>query len=174
MANRRKVLKNILGELPLTAEIYWQLFQRGKPVTRSFSLRRIHQYLPEWCDQVRLALSEDLTPKAPGKRVLLFTTLRYWIEHGTLLGAALAGLGHQVTFAYLPFPNFYRHLSSFDIRRHNAYARRVLKAASEFMTPLSLMDVPGVPLDSLPDVLEKAVREVSLRDTQYSLQIEEV
>ena len=57
------------------------------------------------------------------KKVLIFVTLRYWIEHATLMGMALAGLGHEVTLAYLPYPNWRKPLNRFDLRRQNAYAR---------------------------------------------------
>ena len=40
------------------------------------------------------------------KKVLIFATLHYWIEHAALLGMALAGLGHEVTLAYLPYANW--------------------------------------------------------------------
>ena len=36
MAINKRVVKQILGDLPLAAELYWQIFQRGMPVTRGF------------------------------------------------------------------------------------------------------------------------------------------
>jgi len=33
----KKTVKRILGEMPLTAELYWQLRQNGKPLSESFS-----------------------------------------------------------------------------------------------------------------------------------------
>ncbi len=168
---KKQAVKNLLGELPLTAEIYWHLFQHDQPVTRSFSLRKTAKRLPEWCAQAengRKAIRTD------GRRVLLFCTLRYWIEHAALLSVTLAGMGHQVTLAYLPYPSFNRPLSRFDIRRNNAYTHSVLKAASGIIQPLSLLDVQPEPPASLPSELVKAIREVSLRDTQYTLQVEQV
>jgi hypothetical protein len=172
--NKKWAVKNLLGELPLTAEIYWQLFQHGRPVTRSFSLRKTQKRLPEWCAQAKQAVSEIPSGKGAGKRILLFCTLRYWIEHAALLGVALAGLGHRVTLAYLPYPSWNRPLSRFDLRRHNAYAREALKASSDLVQPLSLLDVRRASQESLPSKLVQAIEEVSLRDTQYTLQIEEV
>ncbi len=45
-------LKNILGQIPLTAEAYWYLRQPGKPVTPEFALDRLEQSIPEWRTQV--------------------------------------------------------------------------------------------------------------------------
>jgi hypothetical protein len=170
----RRLIKNLLGELPLTAELYWKLFQHGKPVTRGFSMRRTQKWLPHWCAQAELAAARNPFPDHPKKNVLIFSTLRYWIEHAALVGVALSGMGHRVTLSYLPYPSFNRPLSRFDIRRNNVYAHGVLKAASPVMEPLSFLDVRRPPLDSIPASLAQAVREVSLRDTQYTLQIEKV
>jgi hypothetical protein len=37
---KKKDIKRLLGELPLTAEVYWQLRQGGRPLSKSFSMRR--------------------------------------------------------------------------------------------------------------------------------------
>ena len=44
----KKSVKHILGELPFTAELYWQLRQQGKPLSKSISLKSIEKWLPEW------------------------------------------------------------------------------------------------------------------------------
>lgn len=173
MLNRRAV-KNLLGELPLTAEVYWQLFQGGRPVTRSFSLRRTKKRLPEWCAQAQQALAHNQRDESASKRALIFATLRYWIEHAALLSVALAGSGHEVTLGYLPYPSFDRPLTQFDLRRNNAYARSVLKPAAPLVETFSLLDTRRSPTQPLPPELAQAVREVSLRDAQYTLQIEQV
>ncbi len=91
-----------------------------------------------------------------------------------MLGTALSGLGHQVTLSYMPYPSFDRPISWFDVRRNNLYARDVLKEASAVMRPLSLLDVKKPAVENLPSALRQAISEVSLRDVQYTLQIEEV
>lgn len=174
MAIRKRVVKKILGDLPLTAEIYWLLIQRGRPVTRNFSLRKTQKRLPEWCAQAKQALSEHRSAAPAPKRILIFGTLRYWIEHAALLGSTLAGMGHKVTLAYLPYPSFDRPFSQFDLRRHNVYARKVFAPASDLIHPLSLLDLHRFSPDNLPAPLQEAIREVSIRDTQYTLQVEQV
>jgi hypothetical protein len=105
---------------------------------------------------------------------MFFCSLRFWIEHSTLLSVALAGLGHQVTLVYLPYPSYRRQLFAFDLRRHNAYARSVLGKARPLVRPISLLDIKPSAKKSMPLSLIEAIQEVSLRDTQYTLQIEDV
>lgn len=173
----KATIKHLLGELPLTAEVYWQLRQNGKPLSHSFSLRRTAERLPGWLAAVSAAKARA----RKGKRVLLFTTLRYWIEHGTLLGLALSGLGHEVTLAFLPYANWHADTNRFDVRRQNAYALQLLGRAEPYLRPVSLLETrTGALLKApvgphgLPADLAAAIEEVSLRDSQYTLQLEEV
>ena len=171
----KEIFKHVLGEIPLTAEVYWQLRQQGRPLTKSFSLRRIEKRLPEWRLQVQAAAANRSLDDSATKRILVFSTLRYWIEHTTLLSMALAGLGHQVTLAYLPYAsNWYRPISRFDLRRQNAYAHSVLDKASPSIHPISLLDIKPLTQSAMPAGLVTAIQEVALRDTQYTLQLEDV
>jgi hypothetical protein len=171
----KRALKQVLGELPFTAEVYWQLRQQGKPLSKSFSLRRVERSLPDWLEQVEAARSsirEGHLTKTASRRVMLFSTLRYWLEHATLLGLALSGLGHQVTLAYLPYANWRKPFNQFDLRRQNAYARAVLSHAAPLLQCVSLLDVK---MDGeLTGELIGAIRSVSLRDAQYTLQVENI
>ena len=74
--------------------------------------------------------------------MLIFVTLRYWIEHAALLGMALSGLGHDVTLAYLPYANWRKALNRFDLRRHNAYSQSVLSQAQPYLHAVSWLDTP--------------------------------
>lgn len=168
-------LKRALGDLPFTAEVYWSLRQKGQPLSKSFSLSRLEKRLPEWCAQVEAHRTENLTQwnDLSNRRILAFTTLRYWIEHATILSLALIGQGYDVTFAYLPYANWRKELNRFDLRRQNAYARKVFSQASPVLKTISLLDVKESG-QRLPASLESAIKDVSLRDTQYTLQIEKV
>jgi len=165
----KKTLKGILGELPLTAELYWQLRQQGKPVSMSFSLHRVEQKLPEWCAQAKTSRQDIST----GRKIMIFSTLRYWVEHATLLGLAMAGLGSDVTLAYLPYANYRKPLNRFDLRRQNLYTRNVLKGAAPLLKSVSLLDVKLTGI-RLPSTLAEAVEQVALHDAQYILQVEDV
>jgi len=109
----------------------------------------------------------------PGQHVMLFSSLRYWVEYSTLLSFAFAGQGHQVDHAYLPFTNWRKPLNRFDLRRQTAYFRSVLDPSEPLVKPVNLLDLK-IDHQKLPPDLRAAVEEVSLRDVQYTLQIEDV
>jgi hypothetical protein len=174
MMLKKSSLKQVLGEIPLTAEIYWQLRQRGKPLSKSFSLKKVEQHLPGWRLQAGEALRQrNAHSGQAGKRVVIFATLRYWLEHAALLGFAMAGQGHRVALGFLPYANFRKPLNRFDLRRQNQYAQYVLRPASPLVNPVSLLDVQPLP-EKLPEALQQAVYEVTQRDAQYILQNEVV
>jgi hypothetical protein len=64
-------------------------------------------------------------------------------------------------------------MNSFDLRRQNAYAQSVFHRLIPLVKPLSLLDVRP-PAGKLPAALQEMLAEVSLRDVQYTLQVEEV
>jgi hypothetical protein len=169
----KRTVKKVLGKLPFTAEMYWRYVQHGKPLAKNFTLRKLEKSLPEWCAQAGAAQASRLDSDPP-RRIVIFATLRYWIEHAALLGVSLAGLGHQVTLAYLPYANWRRPYQLFDIRRQNAYARSVLQAAHPTIQTLSLLDVKPASGRVFSGALFHALQQVSVRDTQYTLQVEEV
>jgi hypothetical protein len=171
----KEIFKHVLGEIPLSAEVYWQLRQKGRPLTKSFSLKKVEKRLPEWRLQVQAATENRSSKDCDAKNVLVFGTLRYWIEHAALLSMALSGLGHHVTFAYLPYAsNWYRPIGRFDLRRQNAYAHSILDKASPLIHPISLLDIKPLGKSMMPVDLIAAIEEVALRDTQYTLQLEDV
>jgi len=174
----KRQLKQVLGSVPWTAELYWQLRQPGKPLSKSFSLRRIENALPEWLAMAGEARPENLASNMPKKRLLVFLTLRYWIEHGSLLSLALAGLGHEVTLAYLPYSNYRKPMTNFDLRRQNLYAYQILKQAEPLVKILPIVAIENKPVHPkhdipLPEELTQRLHQVSLRDVSYTLQIEE-
>lgn len=172
----KSTLKNILGEMPLAAELYWQLRQQGRPLNKGFSLHRTQKRLPEWISQAQAV--RQLNSDQDGQKIVLFTTLRYWIEHAALLGLAFAGMGHKVTLAYLPYNNWRTPLNRFDLRRQNAYAQSILQPAAALMRPVSFITSPAAniknPLAQIPAALQPGIRELSVRDVQYTLQVEDI
>ncbi|MBE9474831.1 MAG: hypothetical protein IMY85_08055, partial [Chloroflexi bacterium] len=144
--------KKILGEMPLTAEAYWHFRQGGKPPRTGFKLDQLQVRLPALISQAEQAAQRV----SPGKNVLIFCTLHFWISHGTVLGLALAGQGHSVTLAYLPYSNSSEQINKFDLRRQNLYARDVLQEASPLMQFVSFLD-KGSPVNGFPDELREKV-----------------
>lgn len=169
----KTAIKKVLGELPLTAETYWLMRQAGKPVRRNISLHKLDTRLSELKTQAESARArENSQPSNHPRRIMVFTALRYWIEHSTLLSMALAGLGHEVTLVYSPNINWRRPVNRFDLRRHDLYLHSILDKAKPLIEVISLLDIKGK--QELPQSLQKEIANVSLRDTQYTLQIEEI
>lgn len=159
----------MLAELPYTVELYWNLYQRHKPWQVHFNLDLLEEVLPEAVQQAE----EYHRANSKGKKVFIFASLHYWIEYAALLGVALAGKGHQVTFAFLPYASWDKPIDKFDLRRQNLYARQVLRAAGSILQVQSLLDVTPFS-KALPAELEEAVDEISVFDAQYTLQVEDI
>ena len=168
MINRRSV-KEILAQIPYSAELYWYLIQKNKPWQSHFSLDLLEKHLSDAVQQ-----SMSFARNAPaGKKVFIFASLHYWIEHAAFLGLALAGKGHQVTFSFLPYSDWTKPINKFDLKAQNLYARQVLDIAQTLMKIQPLFDInPGN--KTLPPELELAVDEVSVFDAQYTLQVEDI
>lgn len=168
--NGKELLKEVLGSLPFAAELYWMVRQGGnKPIQSRFVLRNLQSTLPQI-----VAQAHALRAKAsPGRDVFIFATLHYWIEHATLLAVSLAAQGHRVTLAFLPYGDWYTPINRFDLRRQNAYARKVLSVAEGLINIVSFVTLRA-PYTHLAHELEEAVRQVSVFDTQYTLQVEDI
>ncbi len=165
----KQVIKNILGQIPFTAELYWLIRQRGKPVQSRFSLRRLQNALPELVQQADKLQSQT----SVGKNIFIFSTLHYWIEHTALMGIALAAQGHKVTLGYLPYAEWQTPINRFDLRRQNAYAAKVLGQADHLINPISFLTAKS-PIKILPETAAREVELVTRYDTQYTLQVEDI
>jgi hypothetical protein len=169
MANSKETFKNILGELPFTAELYWFLRQRNQPIQSRFSLKFLHENITELRQQALLMQNRAKR----GKKIFMFATIHYWIEHATLLGMTLAVQGNEVTLGFLPYYEWMTPINRFDLRRHNLYAKKLLGKAEDLIHPISLMNVSTSSV-KLPQELVDAVNEVATYDVQYTSQIEDV
>ena len=164
----KALVKDILGGLPFTVELDWYLRQRHKGLKSRFKLTLLDDYLND--------MSEDTLAQiagAPlGKKVFLFASWHYWIMHTTLCGLVLRGMGYDVTLGYFPYGDYNRPVSSFDLRRQDLYARNILKKARSLIEVAPFLEVE--PARQIPDALIKAVEQVTLFDSQYTLQREDV
>ena len=164
----KETIKNILGQIPFTAELYWLVRQRGGPLQSRFSLRGLQAELPGI-----LADVNAIKPAVMGKKkIFLFASLHYWIEHTALVGLSLAAQGYQVTLGYLPYSEWNKPINRFDLRRQNSYAYKVLKQAEPFINVVPFLNLKA-PYSRLNDDVMEAVKLVSTFDTQYTLQVEE-
>jgi hypothetical protein len=164
----KEAIKKFFGNIPYTAELYWLFRQQGKPINR-FSLQNLDKNLPGLIEQ-----ATELRSVAPkGKKVFIFATLHYWIEHATLVSLALSSQGNNVTLGYLPFCEWRFPINRFDLRRQNAYAKNILRKTAPIMNTVSFLSkrAPYVPLSN---EIENFVKEVSIFDSQYTEQIEDI
>ena len=161
-------LKNILGDLPFTAEIDWMFRQRNRPRKDHFNLDRLQKSLP-----AARAIVEPFAKNAKrGKNVLFFATLHYWIEQSAYLGLVLAGLGHKVTLLTLPYSEWHKQKDNFTQRQRILHTRDALSTLSPLIEHVSLLELK--PTAVLPERIQADVKEISLWDAQYTLMREEV
>lgn len=168
----KESLKQLLASIPFAANVYWRVVDGGGPTlhfTGNHSMERLQSMLPEWCVSAERARKGS----SPGRDVVIFGTFRYWIEHTALLGLALSGLGHRVTLTYLPYARYKIPANRFDLQRQDSYVWDVLSHASPLIQVASLFRYPPF-RGELPEQLRTAIEEISLRDTQYSLKVEDV
>lgn len=159
-------IKDVLGNFPIAADLY-DAVRKGRPQTR-YNLEQLAAHLSTAVEQTR-----PFAEKAkPGRKVLVFATLHYWIEQAAMLGLALRGQGHTVTIAYLPYGRWDKEINAFDLRRQDLYTRRVLAPLSGLVNTISLLDVR--PEKRLPIHLEKAVETAAAFDAMYTLQVEDL
>jgi hypothetical protein len=163
------MIKDFLGKIPYTAEIY-DAVRPGRPRTR-YNLSQLEKALPAAVEQAR-----PFAQRAPqGKKLILFATLHYWVEQAAIIGLALRGMGHDVTIAYLPYGDWDKPVNAFDLRRQDLYTRRVLAPLKGLVKIVSLLDVTGggLPPDRDPAGLKEIIETASAFDTMYTLQRED-
>jgi hypothetical protein len=172
--NLKKIdIKAFLGDLPYTAELYWYFRQAGKPAVGGYSLSQLEQALPRWILQVEKAREQTNKGEASGgKKVLVFSMLRYWLEQTTMMSLAFYALGHEVTLAYLPYAHWKKPVNRFDLRRQSLYIRNILKPLENLFTVTPVIDITQA--DILPEPIEDHIPKAAFRDVQYSLLREDV
>ncbi len=164
----KQLITRLLGEIPLTAEFYFQIKKNNEPGTR-YSLKNLKARIPQMLEEIEAGKRTTENPK----KILVFTSLHYWIEEAATLALYFAATGHDVTFGYMPYADWKNPVNKFDVRRQDLYTRSVLEGAEKYMKIHSFL--PSFPVyKSFPEELNRIVDEVSTYDTQYTLQVEEI
>jgi len=167
---KTNALRNFLGELPLAAELDWWLRHASRNRARKdhYNLDRLQKSLP--------AAVEKTIPFAnnakPGKKILFFATLHYWVEQSAYISLVLAGQGHKVTLMTLPYSEWHKEMDKLTQRQRALHTRDALAALSPLVAHVSMLDLQ--PVSVLPSQLQADVEEISLWDAQYTLMREEV
>ena len=169
-------LRNFIGELPLAAELDYALRQKNRDRKDHYNLSRLSKSLPHTVEQVKPYIQNA----KPGKNILFFATLHYWIEQAAFFSLTLAGLGHKVTLLTLPYSEWHKEMDKLTQKQRGLHTRDALSPLSSlrqgsgraFIQHVCLLDLKPAPV--LPTELKADVEEVSLWDAQYTLMREEV
>jgi hypothetical protein len=163
----QSVAREVFGYLPYSAELGWKFRYSGKQIGR-YNLERLRAALPDACADASIFAGKA----APGKHICIIATIHYWIEYCAVLGLAFAGQGHRVNLGYYPYDDYRKSIGRFDRHLHSLYTRVALDPAKSLLRSQDLIDVPLAA--ELPLQLQQAIENVSVYDTQYVLQVEEV
>jgi hypothetical protein len=164
----KALAKDILGGLPFTVELDWYLRHRRKGLKSRFNLSLLEAHLKEIVAEVQ----PHIQGSPQGKKVFLFASWHYWIMHTALCGLTLRGFGNDVSLGYLPYGDYHRPVSRFDLRRQDLYAHDTLKKAEPLLKIVPFLEVE--PARRIPEALIKAMEQITLYDAQYTLQREDV
>lgn len=167
MPNYKEMIRNILGEIPLTAEFYYELKMKNQPFTR-YSLKNIQAHLPQMLEDIENGKKANENPK----KVFVFASLHYWIEHAATVALYFSALGHDVTFGYLPYSDWQKPVNKFDLRRQDIYTKKILQDTEKYIKIVSFLPLhPSY--KKLPEEIVQIIEEVSAYDTMYTLQVED-
>ncbi len=166
---KKEAVKRLLGDIPLTAEIYWLVRRSENPANVRYSLKGLKGILPEAIDAVKAARKNA----PPGKKIFLFASVHYWLEDITMMALALSGQGHNVSLGYFPYAKWNINQTKFDIRRQAIYTRDALRPVGNLA---NFVDFSGWNASYLvvPDEIQRAVEHVTDYDYMYAFQTEEV
>jgi len=166
----KNIIKSVLGQVPFTAELYWMTRHKDKSLNSRFSLKRLADNLPAMVETVE---KRRASIKSEGKKIFVFASLHYWIEHAAVTGIVLSGMGHDVTLGFLPYHDWQNPINKFDLRRQNLYAKNILKTAESILHPVSFLDLHAG-YKVLPEDLQVKIQEVTYYDAMYTMQVENV
>lgn len=168
MINKTSI-RNFLGELPLAAELDYTLRHKNRARKDHYDLSHLQKSLPRGVEQVR-----PFAQKAkPGKNILFFAALHYWIEQAAFLSLVLKGLGHNVTLMTLPYSEWHKEMDKLTQKQRGLHTRDALATLTPLVQYESMLDLRPPTFD-LPPALQADVEEISLWDAQYTLMREEV
>jgi len=166
----KNLIKSVLGQVPFTAELYWLIRHPEKSINSRFTLKKLDDHIEALASQV-----EKIREKNPvdGKKIFVFATLHFWIEHAALTSLSLSAIGNDVTLGYLPYHDWQNEINKFDLRRQDLYAQEVLNKAAHVIDVLSLLDLhAGYKI--LPELLQNQIELICRYDTMYTMQVESV
>lgn len=162
-------MKKILGDIPYSVELYWTLVSKNKAWSAHYQLEDLRNHIQVSVNQVKAFKSTNRA----GKKIFIFAALHYWIDYTCMVALALVGRGNNVTMSFMPYAEWDKSISNFDLRKQSLYTYQVLEPVKEVLQVLSLLDIK-TNTSSAKDEIREIAKQVSDYDTQYTLQVEEV
>ncbi|MEJ2608087.1 MAG: hypothetical protein P8Z41_15655 [Anaerolineales bacterium] len=155
MSRLRRLMKSILGRVPLFVELWQHIRPASGEIPGGYRLDRLQAELPGWVRSVTRARGE-MEAQEP-KRILVFGFFSWWVEHGTLFGLWLSAQGHDVDFAYLPYRRWTERVgrmnldlarAAYGLMKDKRYDMVMLPNGSilEFGTAYRVVDYLNVPV----------------------------
>lgn len=170
----RNRIKDFIGSIPYSAELFWAVRGAHRPWSAHYRLGGIKDVLTQSVHEVGVNAVANPNPK----KVFIFASLHYWIEQAGLIALALAGQGHEVKLAYLPFAEWDKDINRFDVRRQDLYTQDLLNPTREIIQVAPLLaDVLRYyrrDVADYPAQLVDIAKQVSRYDTMYTKQIEAI
>ncbi len=159
----RQTLKTWLGRVPGLVELDWHIRRRRPPLRRH--LGAAEPYLAQWgpwaAEQARRA------PR--GRNIAIFAMLSPWLAQTSVLGLALAALGHRVSLGYLPYQDWWQPDDPWGWRKWSLHLRAFLEPAAPALQPVPLLNEPR---DPVPQHWETFLARLSAYDVEYTRQRE--
>ena len=116
---QQKLLPQLPGRSASGRRTRLLLRQKGRARKDHYNLSRLKESLPGAVEQVKPFAQNA----KPGKKILFFATLHYWIEQASFISLTLAGLGHKVTLMTLPYSEWHKEMDKLT-QRQRALIRR--------------------------------------------------
>ncbi len=135
-------LRELLGDLPFTAEIDWMLRSKDRPRRDHFNLEHLQKSLPAAVEVVKpYAEKRVLRLRSAGKRFYFLRPFIIGWSNLPILDLSLAGLGHDVTLLTLPYSEWHKQKDKFTQRQRVLHTKDALAPLSPLVKHVSMLDV---------------------------------
>ncbi len=173
MRRIKRSLRKFWRKLSFAPEVEWYLF-RQRSFKKQGRLRKLQRGLRDWEKQAASLNAYVLAtlPNRPHKKMLFFAMIYTWVRYSSFLAMTYAALGNDVTLAFLPYEDWFTDDSDYDLRKRNLQLRSALAGAEPQVRLSPWFDL--LPSEELPPGLADEIEDLSVRDYQYTRQVEDV
>lgn len=160
--------KELLGDIPLLAELDVNIRKSQYP--KATFIENLEMWLPKWVEDYQNA--PDQIPVSNPQNIFIFSGTQRWNPHTILLSMLYKKIGHKVDFGFAPYRKWYTAQTKYDTRKMNHYLKGVLKNIDSIINTIPFYDINSD--NDIPDKLNEKIFQLSIRDCQYTYQMEDV